>query len=217
MSVSLIHTPPTTYNSRVQPHISLCELTANKELSTVSEYLFKSAERLKERLDICLISLLTRCEPALVDAVVDGVVDPFIEFIEFTSQVLRIQIAADVQLEVVQETNNFTRFIRHDRLELVIPNNWHCVSSGVLRVCLVVQITNSASVLGVCLRCALHSQLCVDTIDATPGSAFIVRIEGPALLAYVWVHYRHWEKIIETFECSDDECSVRPWTCVGYD
>lgn len=67
-----------THDGGKEPDVGLGKLVAGDELLSAVEHLFEAVEALEERDDVRLVRVLLGREPALVDSVVDRVVDPVV-------------------------------------------------------------------------------------------------------------------------------------------
>lgn len=60
-------------------------------MAWLAQVLLQSVERVEERVQVCLVRLLSRCEARLVHAVVDCVVNPVVHFVDLLAQMFWVE------------------------------------------------------------------------------------------------------------------------------
>ncbi len=118
----------------VEANVSFCNVLA-KEVGLVGrrgEVGFEAVKGFEEGVDSGVVGLLGSCEAALVDTIVDGVVDPLVHLVDLLKQVIGEEAAArlvgfaEVWLEErveggVEHADDFGGFVVYDREKLLIP------------------------------------------------------------------------------------------------
>lgn len=120
------------------PDISFGKSVTHQKLPSIAQPILDLLKRLGQRLDSSLVSLLGARETRLVHAIVNIIVYPFIQLVNFLFQVFRVQIKLGLigwQFLVersIEETDNLARFVVDDGVFLFIPNNGYSESGRVV-------------------------------------------------------------------------------------
>lgn len=77
--------------SRVKPDISLSQAATDKEFASIAEDLLNTVQAGEKRADVLFVRLLGCRETRLVHSIVDCVVDPLVDAVDFPAQLLRVK------------------------------------------------------------------------------------------------------------------------------
>lgn len=202
----------------VQPDISFGQSITHQKLSAIAQPILDLLKRLGQGLDSSLVSLLRARETRLVHAIVDIIVHPFVQLVDFLFQVFRVQIKLGLvggQFPIessVEETDNLARFVVHDGVFLFIPNYGYSEPGRVVGLGFEVEVAEMGEAEeGV--RCGVGEGIViVGGCGSGFGRGLVFGDKVPSALEHVWVDGRNVEKVLETFELSDDQSPVCPRT-----
>jgi len=109
-----------------KPDVGFGQDTSN-EIVFSGQHLLKPIKRIEKWHDGFLVCLLRRCKSRLVHPIVDSIIYPFIDGIDFSLVRLRIDIQSslvfwdDVIESRVEDANDVGTLIVHDRVVLLVP------------------------------------------------------------------------------------------------
>jgi hypothetical protein len=173
------------------------------------------------------VSLLSGSESRLVNAVVDGVVDPSVQLVDLRAESLRVEVQVllfpvrEERVEAgVEEPDDLRGLVGDDRLRLGVVDDGDGEPGVVVRVDLEVDVPHVSS----------------SELELVAGSGLEVGVERPAFFEHVRVDdgvvlktdpieksarslsyvradqgQGPTEKVLETLELPHDESSVSPW------
>lgn len=198
----------------VEADVGLSELVGEQVGSSITELLFDTVERLEERANVGLVSLLSGRKTALVDTVVDVSVDPFVHRINLLSVLLRVEGDALVLFwnefveSVVEVADDFAGLIVDNGIELGVPNDGNSAALRVLGVSCFVELSDALLV--------LLTRDVVAGARHTVALWLVVRDETPAVVAEEGIDDVNREQVgnlVNTFELTNNQSSVSPRTC----
>mmetsp|Transcript_9114 Transcript_9114/g.22907 ORF Transcript_9114/g.22907 Transcript_9114/m.22907 type:complete len:220 (+) Transcript_9114:1475-2134(+) len=77
-----------------------------------------------------VVSRLLHCETTPVHTIIDSRIDPGIHLLNLCRQVLRLQVQVRITSKFIefsiQHSHNLGTLIRHNLLQLLVKQNWHC-------------------------------------------------------------------------------------------
>ena len=103
----------------------------------LAEDLLQALQGSKHVADRFVVRFLTGGKARFVDAVVDVVVDPAVQLVNFLAQLNRVVIPGAGTVRVkrgIEHANDFSGFIADDRLVFLVPQHRHRYASGVVRI-----------------------------------------------------------------------------------
>lgn len=124
-------------DGRVQSDICFRDVRAEEERSAmacgwIAQVCFYSVEGFKQWIHIRIVRFLTCCKTAFIHAVVDGIVNPIIHFVNLGPEMFRIESFAllvsftihwfdQIVKFCIQHPDNLRRLVVDDGLGLLVP------------------------------------------------------------------------------------------------
>lgn len=174
----------------VKSDISFGKMVTKQELVFRGRFIFSkqlfNLVKVGEHIgDFLIVNFLFGGESGLVDPIVDIVINPAVDFVDFLSQGFRVDVyfgvvTGEKLIEFgVQDSDDFTRFVVDDSLEFLIPKHRDSESATVIRVGFEVQFSNTGE----------SVQMVLGTVgnitNTLPGLDFVLGNESPSLFVHV--------------------------------
>ena len=111
--------------------------TIARQIAVLAEDLLQTLKRFKDFSNRFVVGFLAGGKTGLVNAVINVVVNPAVQLIDFVSQLNRIVIPGARAMGVeggVEHADDLRRFIADNRLVFLVPQNRYGDAPGVVRV-----------------------------------------------------------------------------------
>ena len=108
-----------------------------RQVAMLAQDLLQTLQRFKHLSNRFVIRFLAGGETCLVDTVVDVVVNPAVQLVNFLSQLSRIIISGTGAVRVkggIEHADDFRRLIADNRLVFLVPQHRHGNAPGVVRI-----------------------------------------------------------------------------------
>ena len=206
------------HNGGVETNVGFGKLVSVQVGASVRQHLLNAIERVKERGDVGFVRFLGGSETALVDAVVDVRVDPFVESVDVGTVFFgvvgdtAVLFGEELVEGGVKVADELARFVVDNGVELGVPNDGDGAALRILGVSSKVETSNALLVLltGDVVACAGDAET----------SGLFVRKETPTFSAKERVHDMDRKKVgnlVHSFELANDQSTVGPGTGECYD
>ena len=195
---------------RIQPDVRLRDVLPEqiRTMPRFAEVPFQPIQGLEQRIQIRFVRVLRRREAGLVDAVVDGVVDPLVHGVDLRPQLRGVEAAArqPVFAQVlgeqgvergVEDADDLGALVVDDGLRPLVPQRRHRVPALVPRVRLLVQVLHPGEAVQRVLR-----------VGAVPAG------EEPSVFRELEVADDELDDGLEALEGADEVGAVRPGAAV---
>ena len=180
---------------REQPPVGLGQLVA-REKTVVFEDALEPRQTVKKRMNRVVIGILRRREPGFIDAIVNGLVNAFVDVGDLFAQVSRpiiISIAGDFIKRTVEHANDLGRFVRYDRVLRLVPKHRHRDAASEIWIGFDINVTQK-----------------VTAKEGVSGRAFEICCESPAVFHHIGVYDRHADMVGKVFQRAENQCAMCP-------
>ncbi|MPN32414.1 hypothetical protein SDC9_179892 [bioreactor metagenome] len=119
-----------------QANISLCK-PITCQIAMLTEDLLQPRQRGKDVFYRVIIGLLTGSEARFIDAIVNVVINPAVQFVDLVAQFWGIVVPGFCPLRIerrIEHANDFSRFITDNRMVLFIPQDRHGDAAAVMGI-----------------------------------------------------------------------------------
>lgn len=167
-----------------------------RQVAMLAQDLFQAFQRFKHLSDRFVIRFLAGGETGLIDTVIDVVVNPAVQFINFLAQLHRIVISGTGAVRVkrgIEHADDFRRLIADNRLVFLVPQHRHGHAPGVVRIGAQIELVEEIVV-----------------IKIVAGRRWEITVKRPAVFQHQRVDHGNRNEGFETFKLAYDQRAVGP-------